>query len=101
MILHQGDKYVCNETQVDPGSLNFLKPSLKIGVSSLITIHMISNFWKMKFYKRLAEISENIGVAYTPISNDDFKKFNEPGWTCVPLHTYLSPWCKIMQIQNF
>ena len=29
MILHQGDRYVCNGTQVHPGSLNFLKPSLK------------------------------------------------------------------------
>ena len=32
MILHQGDRYVCNGTQVHPGSLNFLKSSLEIGV---------------------------------------------------------------------
>ena len=37
MILHQGDKYVCNEIQVHPGSLNFLKPSLKIGVWRPVT----------------------------------------------------------------
>ena len=35
MILHQGDRYVCNGTQVHPGSLNFLKSSLEIGVVSI------------------------------------------------------------------
>ena len=37
MILHQGDRYVCNGTQVHPGSLNFLKSSLEIGVIHIFT----------------------------------------------------------------
>ena len=43
MILHQGDRYVCNGTQVHPGSLNFLKSSLEIGVLYL-TIEKICFF---------------------------------------------------------
>ena len=37
MILHQGDRYVCNGTQVHPGSLNFLKSSLEIGVARTLS----------------------------------------------------------------
>ena len=40
MILHQGDRYVCNGTQVHPGSLNFLKSSLEIGVYCRVTPKM-------------------------------------------------------------
>ena len=59
MILHQGDRYVCNGTQVHPGSLNFLKSSLEIGVKRIMKNVLVCSI-SLFHLEKLNETSDDL-----------------------------------------
>ena len=70
MILHQGDRYVCNGTQVHPGSLNFLKSSLEIGVcynQDAVVLFRLSNLGAFVFEFILDAVIIKSAVVFAPI----------------------------------
>ena len=75
MILHPGDMYIRGETQVHPGSLNFWKSTLRIGVSVTcpyfifprILEPFVQDGHHMIFRTKLFSLS----TMYTVVSNRD------------------------------